>query len=151
MTDPSMTDPSTDPATTDPAMTGPAMTGPATTGQATGPAIGDPAAGHPSAGGPSAPDQEPDRAAVRRVVTVGSSVGLHARPASLFSQAAARTGHPVQLITTSGRSVNAASILGILSLGIDHGEAVTLSATGEDAGVVLDELAALLASDLDQQ
>lgn len=87
----------------------------------------------------------------QRSVTVGSSVGLHARPASLFSQAVSRTGVPVLLTIASGRSVNAASILGILSLGIDHGETVTLSASGDGAAAALDGLAALLASDLDQQ
>ena len=62
-----------------------------------------------------------------RTVVVASSVGLHARPASLFSQAAAKTGVAVTLTSAAGKSVNAASILGVLSLGIGHGEEVTLS------------------------
>ena len=49
-----------------------------------------------------------------RTVTVASSVGLHARPASLFSQAAAKAGVPVTLTSAAGKSVNAASILGVL-------------------------------------
>ena len=53
-----------------------------------------------------------------RTVVVASSVGLHARPASLFSQAAAKTGVAVTLTSAAGKSVNAASILGVLSLGI---------------------------------
>lgn len=96
-----------------------------------------------SASGP-APDE-------RRTVIVGSSVGLHARPASLFSQATEQTGVPVVLTTGSGRGVDATSILGLLMLNIAHGETVTLSATGDGAAAALDELAALLASDLDQQ
>ena len=93
----------------------------------------------------------------RRTVIVGSSVGLHARPASLFSQAAEQTGVPVVLTTGSGRGVDdvdralEASILGLLMLNIAHGETVTLSATGDGAAAALDELAALLASDLDRQ
>jgi phosphocarrier protein HPr len=86
-----------------------------------------------------------------RTVTVASSVGLHARPASLFSQAAARSGLPVTLTTTAGKSVNAASILGILSLGIGHGEQVTLSADGEGADAALDTLVSLLSTDLDKE
>lgn len=86
-----------------------------------------------------------------RTATVASSVGLHARPASLFAQAAAKVGVPVTLTSASGKSVNAASILGVLSLGIGHGETVTLSAEGEGAEAALDTLARVLTSDLDNQ
>lgn len=86
-----------------------------------------------------------------RTVTVASSVGLHARPASLFAQAAAKAGVPVQLTSAAGKSVNAASILGVLSLGIGHGEEVTLSAEGDGAEAALDSLAELLGTDLDKE
>ncbi len=86
-----------------------------------------------------------------RTVTVASSVGLHARPASLFAQAAAKAGVPVQLTSAAGKSVNAASILGVLSLGIGHGEEVVLSADGEGADAALDTLAELLGTDLDKE
>jgi phosphocarrier protein len=86
-----------------------------------------------------------------RTVTVASSVGLHARPASLFAQAAAKAGLPVQLTSAAGKSVNAASILGVLSLGIGHGEEVTLSAEGDGADAALDALAELLGTDLDKE
>ena len=86
-----------------------------------------------------------------KTVTVASSVGLHARPASLFAQAAAKAGVPVQLTSAAGKSVNAASILGVLSLGIGHGEDVTLSAEGEGAEAALDSLAELLGTDLDKE
>ncbi|MCU1505161.1 MAG: HPr family phosphocarrier protein [Microbacteriaceae bacterium] len=85
-----------------------------------------------------------------RKVVVASSVGLHARPAALFSQAAAQLGHPVTLEKSDGKRVNAASILGVLSLGIAHGEEVILRADGDGADAALDSLAALLESDLDQ-
>jgi phosphocarrier protein HPr len=86
-----------------------------------------------------------------RTVTVASSVGLHARPASLFSQAAAKAAVPVTLTSAAGKSVNAASILGVLSLGIGHGEVVTISAEGDDAESALDNLAELLNTDLDKE
>ena len=85
-----------------------------------------------------------------RTVTVASSVGLHARPASLFAQAAAGTGVTVTLTSAAGRSVNAASILGVLSLGIAHGEEVTLSAEGDGADAAIDTLASVLETDLDK-
>lgn len=83
-------------------------------------------------------------------VTVASSVGLHARPASLFAQAAAMAGVPVQLSSAAGKSVNAASILGVLSLGIGYGEEVTLTAEGDGAEAAVDTLAELLNTDLDK-
>ncbi|WP_166871962.1 MULTISPECIES: HPr family phosphocarrier protein [unclassified Salinibacterium] len=86
-----------------------------------------------------------------RTVTVASSVGLHARPASLFSQAAAKAGVPVTLTSAAGRSVNAASILGVLSLGVGHGEEVTISAEGDGADAALDSLVSLLNTDLDKE
>jgi len=58
-------------------------------------------------------------------------------------------GVPVTLTSPDGKSVNAASILGVLSLGIGHGAIVTISADGAEEA--LDALAALLATDLDAQ
>lgn len=86
-----------------------------------------------------------------RTVAVASSVGLHARPASLFSQAAAKTGVVITITSATGKSVNAASILGVLSLGIGPGETVTLSSDADGADAALDELAALLLIDLDKE
>ena len=82
-----------------------------------------------------------------RTVAVGSSVGLHARPASIFVQAVVTTGAAVTLTTAEGNSVNAASILSVLSLGLPYGAEVTLSSDDESA---LDTLATLLETDLDK-
>jgi phosphocarrier protein len=86
-----------------------------------------------------------------RTITVASSVGLHARPASLFAQAAAKTGVAVTLTSAAGKTVNAASILGVLSLGIGHGETVTIAAEGDGADAALDTLAEVLNTDLDKE
>ena len=83
-----------------------------------------------------------------RTAVVASRIGLHARPASLVSLAAAGTGVPVQ-IAAHGRSVNAASILGVISLGVEHGDYVTLTADGEGAEAALDTLSELLTTDHD--
>ncbi|TXN32042.1 HPr family phosphocarrier protein [Lacisediminihabitans profunda] len=86
-----------------------------------------------------------------RTVSVASSIGLHARPAALFSQAAAKAGVPVTITNAAGKTVNAASILGVLSLGVDHGDQVTIAADGEGADAALDILAQLLGRDLDKE
>ena len=84
-------------------------------------------------------------------VKIGSSVGLHARPAGLFVQAAAR--QPVQVLIgrPADKAVPAASILAVMALGVKHDEEVELSADGDGAEAALEELAALLARDLDAE
>ncbi|GAB6897694.1 HPr family phosphocarrier protein [Kineosporia succinea] len=84
-----------------------------------------------------------------RTVVIGSSVGLHARPASLFTQAATAASVPVTIARAGGEPVDARSILLVLSLGVKNGETVTLAAEGEGADAVLDSLADLLSRDLD--
>lgn len=83
-----------------------------------------------------------------RTVTVASAHGLHARPASLFVQAVASSGLTVEL-TKGDKTLNAASILGVISLGIEHGDSVTLRAEGENADEVLDRLTEILTTDQD--
>ena len=86
-----------------------------------------------------------------RTVTIASSVGLHARPAALFTQAVARSGVPVKVAKPGGQPVDAASILQVMALGAKFGDEVTLAAEGPDAERVLDELVELLATDLDAE
>lgn len=87
---------------------------------------------------------------VSRTVRIGSSHGLHARPAKLFAQAAKDSGIPVTIAKDSGKAVNAASILGVIALAIEHGDYVTLTADGDSAEGVLDTLTELLTTDHDQ-
>lgn len=87
---------------------------------------------------------------LERTVRIGSTHGLHARPAKLFCQAAAASGTSVTISKAGGKAVNAASILGVISLGIDHGNEVTLAADGDSAQTVLDELVDLLLTDHDE-
>jgi phosphotransferase system HPr (HPr) family protein len=85
-----------------------------------------------------------------RTATIGSSVGLHARPAAIFAAAVDATGLDVT-IECGGEEADAASVLEIMTLGASHGDVVTLTADGENAEAVLDSLVALLARDLDAE
>jgi phosphocarrier protein HPr len=85
-----------------------------------------------------------------RVVTVGSRTGLHARPAALFVAAATALPLPITIAKGDGPSRNAKSILAVLSLGAGQGDEVQISAEGDGADACLDELAELLARDLDE-
>ena len=86
-----------------------------------------------------------------RTVTIASSVGLHARPAALFVEAASATGLDVEIGRPGEELVDATSILGVMALGAKHGEEVVLSAEGEGADEALDGLVALLSRDLDAE
>jgi phosphocarrier protein HPr len=86
-----------------------------------------------------------------RQVSIASSVGLHARPASLFVQAATVTGLPVTVAKEGRDPVDARSILAVMALGAKHGEVVTLTAEGEGAEAALDTLVELLSRDLDAE
>ncbi len=83
--------------------------------------------------------------AERRVV-VQSPVGLHARPAALFTKAAAGSGLQVTISKGDGPAVPASSILSVLQLNVAHGDEVTLRADGDSADAVLDELVTVLES-----
>jgi phosphocarrier protein len=87
---------------------------------------------------------------MERHVVVGSSVGLHARPAALFTQAAARQPVPVTIGKPGAEFVDARSILSVLGLNARGGEEVLLRADGPGAREALDELATIVAQNHDQ-
>ncbi|MBM9465820.1 HPr family phosphocarrier protein [Nakamurella leprariae] len=84
-----------------------------------------------------------------RTAAVASRVGLHARPASLFVQAATATGLAVTIARAGGVPVDARSILLVMGLGARHGDEVVLEAHGEGAETALDALVQLLQTDHD--
>jgi phosphocarrier protein len=86
-----------------------------------------------------------------RRVAVGSKVGLHARPAAMFVQAAAKQPVKVTIAKVGGDPVDARSILSVLALDARGGDEVVLAAEGDGADQALEELAALVARDLDSE
>lgn len=78
-----------------------------------------------------------------RDVRVMRRLGLHARPAAALASAARRFRAEV-LVETGTSMASARSIVGLLSLGVVHGEVVRLRATGPDAGKALAALARVL-------
>lgn len=61
--------------------------------------------------------------------------GLHARPAALFVQTAARFASSITVrnLKEGGKTANAKSIMEVLTAGVDQGSRVELSAEGNDA------------------
>lgn len=85
----------------------------------------------------------------QRTVVVGSRSGLHARPASLFVQAATRQPVKVTIGRDGQSAVDARSLLSVLALAAQYGDSVVLVADGDGAEAAVEELAILLARDLD--
>lgn len=86
-----------------------------------------------------------------RRVTVGSKVGLHARPAALVARAAAASAVPITIRKNDGKPVAASSVLNLMTLGAMHGDEVVLAAEGDGADAALDALAELVVKDLDEK
>lgn len=78
-------------------------------------------------------------------ITVENEVGLHARPATLFVKSA--QNHEAEItVSYGGSTVNAKSLLGLLSLGVTKDAIITLAADGSDEEIALTTLVALIES-----
>ena len=82
-----------------------------------------------------------------QTVTVGSRVGLHARPAALIAEAVAKSGVPVTL-AAGGAPVDGGSALMIMTLGAKQGAEVTVTSDDE---ATLARIADMVAADLDAE
>ena len=83
-------------------------------------------------------------------IIIENKVGLYAKPATLFVQAAARFRSDI-LISKEEKHANAKSLLGVLSLGICRGNRITLTASGVDEEAALDALTSLLSSNFAEE
>jgi phosphotransferase system HPr (HPr) family protein len=80
-------------------------------------------------------------------VEVASRSGLHARPAATLAKLAARVSSAVTL-RAGERTVNAASVLSIISAGITQGQTVTVECEGDEAERDLAEIVAAIEAGL---
>lgn len=79
-------------------------------------------------------------------IEINNEVGLHARPAALFVQTASRFKSDIT-VKKDDNSVNAKSILHILTLGVEKGTIVKVVAEGDDAEEALQAIKELNAND----
>lgn len=87
-----------------------------------------------------------------RTAIIASSVGLHARPASIFAEAAGDMDLEITISRPGDApedALDAASMLSIMSLGVEHGETVVLRAEGDGAAEALETLVRILETDHD--
>ncbi len=84
-----------------------------------------------------------------KTVTVGSSVGLHARPAAIIAEAADGYDDEILLTLVGGdddEGVDAASSLMIMTLGAEKGAQVIVTSDNAEA---VEKIAGLIEQDLD--
>jgi phosphocarrier protein len=84
-----------------------------------------------------------------RTVVIASKVGLHSRPAAMFTELAREQPAKVTIGKPGQDPVDAGSILHIMTLGAEGGQEVVLRAEGEGAEASLDALEAFLKIDHD--
>ena len=93
-----------------------------------------------------APAAPGDAATVRRL-RVGFEHGIYTRPAALLAGSVRSLAADVR-IAAHGREANARSIVALMALGVERGEEIEIRATGPDATVAVQALAAVLAGTL---
>lgn len=84
-----------------------------------------------------------------KTAIVGSTVGLHARPASLLAAAVEDSGIEISIGREGEEPVDAASLLEVMSLGIEYGETVVITTEGDETEAALEEIVKLVESNLD--
>ena len=80
---------------------------------------------------------------LEREIVIKNKTGLHARPAAIFVETADRFESEVELIFDD-ISVNAKSIIGVLSLGIGKGDQVNLKIDGSDEKEAMEALVEII-------
>ncbi len=81
-------------------------------------------------------------------VVVRNPTGLHARPAAQFAKTVAGYDAQVVVSTDARGPVNAASLVGLLTLGVRSGDAIHVAATGPDAAEAIAALRTAVESGL---
>lgn len=68
---------------------------------------------------------------IKKPITIQISNGLEARPVAMLVQVASQYESRIQ-VENGDKHVNAKSIMGMMTLGLNVGESVTISAEGAD-------------------
>ena len=89
------------------------------------------------------PAKKPSVWTSQRTVTVVHHQGLHARPASLFVQAAKRF-HCTVTVKKGRMIVDGKSIIGLLTLAAKRGSRIAITTKGTDAAAAIERLSMLL-------
>jgi phosphocarrier protein HPr len=89
-------------------------------------------------------------AVTERVFTIKNRLGLHARPASLFAQEAAKHKCTI-VVVKDGLEVSGKSVMGLMLLAAESGSKLTVRADGADELKALDALGLIFDRKFDEQ
>ena len=82
---------------------------------------------------------------IKKPITIRLSSGLEARPVAMLVQIASQFDNQIYVENNNAR-VNAKSIMGMMTLGLDNGEEVTVTANGKDESEAMDGVEKYLSS-----
>ena len=82
---------------------------------------------------------------IRKPVTIQNNMDMEDRPVAHLVQEASQYASQVYIVMGS-KKINAKSIMGMMSLGLDSGELVTVIADGPDEEVAVEDIAKYLCS-----
>lgn len=73
---------------------------------------------------------------IERPMTVQVDSGLEVRPIAMLVQVAGRFSSEIHIISGK-KKINAKSIMGMMALGIDNGEEIVVTASGQDEAAAI--------------
>ena len=82
---------------------------------------------------------------IKKPITVQMANGLEARPVALLVQVASQYESKIY-VETENKKVNAKSIMGMMTLGLNAGESVVVSADGTDEQAAIENIEKYLSS-----
>ena len=82
---------------------------------------------------------------IKKPITINLSTGLEARPVAQLVQVASQFNSEIY-VEIGKKRVNAKSIMGMMTLGLDAGEEITLSANGDDENAAMESIEQYLAT-----
>ena len=82
---------------------------------------------------------------IKKPITINLSTGLEARPVAQLVQVASQYESKIY-VETENKKVNAKSIMGMMTLGLNAGESVVVSAEGTDEQAAIENIEKYLSS-----
>ena len=76
---------------------------------------------------------------IKKPITIQIPSGLEARPVALLVQVASQYASQIH-VEVEGKRVNAKSIMGMMTLGLETGEQITVEAEGVDEEAAMEDI-----------
>lgn len=85
-----------------------------------------------------------------REITICNKLGLHARAATKLAQLSQKFNASI-ILELEGKKADASSIMALMLLAGGQGKIVSVSSTGEDAELALEEICQLISDKFDEE